>query len=868
MKKTAINAIKLRPAPLPTNAIARPKLLQRLEDAAQGCLLTLVSAPLGYGKSTLLAQYTAGLNGQCAWYRCDASDNQPSSLLGHLLRALQVPAPETLDDATLWSAIVEFLEQRRERFTLIFDDLQLLRAQASCRYLDELLQFAPAHLRIIAACQGLPSLAFSHLRRDGHLHVVEANSLALDSSETRELAEARGLALDSDAIYQLRASNEGWISGILFGLGAHDPQQAVTHIGQFLDEQVVRHLPPALVTFLERTAVVNAFDAELARELSGNSQAARLIGQLQRQDVFIEHHHGERLPYSYHPVLRRSLYQRLQRQAPQRLCELHREAAEWLIAHKCYTEAVYQLGRAKDFDALLAAIEHYSFDLLREGRVNAIVDFLADIPGHSSADHFTLAMTETSTVIVTNDIARARGCLQQLQRLLRRDEVPERHPERIHQTLAFLRSRLAVLGGNFTHGLRLVESALQRYPQANAATAVLQFNRASCLFALGQLQLARDEGQQAVSQLQALGFSGYTNILHTLLGLIELAQGQVQQASERFQSLDQHLPSSAPRSFYDLFHHLGQGLVMLQSNRLDEAALQLNQAEAVALDFPHCAGLPWVFHYQACLHLAQGDLAQAAVRLDEARRLARQFKLFALYRQSSAWRVRLAVHEHDQALILDWLDEWHWCRRHYDTALLPEEWLAYAWVQRHLGQRSAAQHIVQTLLAQATAEGNRRLQLDLNILQATLHQDQGLRDAALGCLEQVLQMACTDGLGQLLQPECRALAEPMRQLLTPQVRRQLGLQAPLQMREQLSQLLRAPATQSTRETRLLLEPLTRREQDVLRRMADGQGNQQIADGLYISLSTVKTHINNLFRKLDANDRESALQVTRELKLLD
>ncbi|MCY1394320.1 HTH-type transcriptional regulator MalT [compost metagenome] len=342
----------------------------------------------------------------------------------------------------------------------------------------------------------------------------------------------------------------------------------------------------------------------------------------------------------------------------------------------------------------------------------------------------------------------------------------------------------------------------------------------------------------------------------------------MQQASERFQSLDQHLPSSAPRSFYDLFHHLGQGLVMLQSNRLDEAALQLNQAEAVALDFPHCAGLPWVFHYQACLHLAQGDLAQAAVRLDEARRLARQFKLFALYRQSSAWRVRLAVHEHDQALILDWLDEWHWCRRHYDTALLPEEWLAYAWVQRHLGQRSAAQHIVQTLLAQATAEGNRRLQLDLNILQATLRQDQGLRDAALGCLEQVLQMACTDGLGQLLQPECRALAEPMRQLLTPQVRRQLGLQAPLQMREQLSQLLRAPATQSTRETRLLLEPLTRREQDVLRRMADGQGNQQIADGLYISLSTVKTHINNLFRKLDANDRESALQVTRELKLLD
>ncbi|WP_166358878.1 LuxR C-terminal-related transcriptional regulator [Pseudomonas akapageensis] len=869
MKKTAINATKLRPAPLPANAIARPKLLQRLQDAAQqGCLLTLISAPLGYGKSTLLTQYAASLNGHCAWYRCDASDNQAQSLLAHLLRALQLPVPDAADEPALWAAIVEHLEQRRERFTLIFDDLHLLRAQASCRYLDELLLFAPANLHVIGTCEGLPALAFGHLRRNQRLHMLEANSLALDSSETRDLAEARGMTLGSDAIYQLRASNEGWISGVLFGLGAHDERQAVEHTTQFFDEQVLRRLPPALLTFLERTSVVNAFDATLATHLSGNTHAAQLIGQLQRQDLFVEQRQGERLPYSYHPVFRRTLYQRLYRHAPDRLFELHRQAAAWLIEQQCYTEAVYQLGRAKDFNALLAAIERYSFDLLREGRVNAIVDFLSDIPGQSGADHFTLAMTQTSTVIVTNDIARARDCLQQLQRLLQRDEVPERHPERVHQTLAFLRSRLAVLGGNFSHGLGLIETALQRFPQVNAATAVLTFNRASCLFALGQLRKARIDAQQALSELLALGFSGYTNSLHMLMGLIELAQGQVSQAGERFLGLAQHLPSSASRSFYDLFHHLGQGLVLVQNNRLDQAAHHLNQAEAIALDFPHCAGLPWVFHYQACLHLAQGDLAQAASRLDEARRLARQFQLFALYRQSSAWRVRLAVHQHDQAFILDWLEEWHWCRRHYEEALMPEEWLAYAWVQRHLGQHSVALQISSRLQEQAAAEENQRLQFDLNILQATLHQDQGDRNAAFACLEQVLQSACTHGLGQLLQPECRDLGEPLRQLLTPQTRRQLGLEAPLAMREQLSQILRAPAPQSARETHLLLEPLTRREQDVLRRMASGQGNQQIADGLYISLSTVKTHINNLFRKLDASDRETALQVTRELKLLD
>ncbi|MNM82174.1 Transcriptional regulatory protein LiaR [compost metagenome] len=468
---------------------------------------------------------------------------------------------------------------------------------------------------------------------------------------------------------------------------------------------------------------------------------------------------------------------------------------------------------------------------------------------------------------MTNDVPRARDCLVRLQRLLRRQDLPGR-PERVHQTLAFVRSSLASLGGNFAHGIRVVDSALQHYPQANAATAVLHFHRASCLFGLGRLKSAREDAELAVGQLEALGFSGFTNSFHLLLGRIELAQGHGDRAAERFLALDQPSPSGAPRNFYDTFHNLGQGLVLLQQNRLEQAAQRMSQAEAIAVGFPHCAGLPWVFHYQACLYSAMGNLRQARMRWDEARRIARQHQLFTLYRLAGAWRARLAVRERDQDFILAWLKEWHWCRRQYGAELQPEEWLAYAWVQRHLGQHVAAEQIAGNLREQAEREGNQLLLLDVLLMETALLQDRQAHAAALARLDQALQLASAHELCQLAQHEGRDMTELLRQLITPQLRRQAGLEQPLPPRERLNRVLHGLLASGPGESQQLLEPLTRREQDVLRRMARGQGNQQIADGLYISLSTVKTHINNLFRKLDATDRDAALQAARALNLLD
>ncbi|MFZ5933784.1 LuxR C-terminal-related transcriptional regulator [Pseudomonas sp. HS6-2] len=618
-----------------------------------------------------------------------------------------------------------------------------------------------------------------------------------------------------------------------------------------------------LRTFLEHTAVAQVFDAGLASELAVNADVPAALRQLQRLDLIIEVPQGSHAEYRYHPALRNGLYQRLEQRAPQQLRQLHRQAAHWLLAQRRFTEAIYQFGRARDLDAVLSIVDRHGFELLREGKVNTLVDVLDEVAGHGGNDSFTLAVTEASTVMVTNDIAQACQCLHQLYALQRRQGVP-RNPERVQQTVMFLRSRLAYLGGNLEHALTLTARALQGFPQHNAARSVLYFDRANCLAALGQLQQAHAEGSRALCELQGFGLNGYTNLLQLLLAQIELAQGASDAAWARLQGMADQPDTGSSGRFYELFRHLGQGLALLQGNRLAQARQALAQAEVLALGFPHSAALPWVFHHQACLHWALGETAQAKARWTEVRRLTRQYRLFTLYRTAGAWLARLALRDNDQDYLPDWLDQWHWCRRQYGEQRLPEEWLAYAWMQRHLGQRDKARQIQQNLQAQAQAQGNRRLLLDALLLDAALQHD---HDHALRSLDQALQLACAHGFGQLLQYEGDACLEALRQLLLPSVRERLGLKAPTPSREQLNALFRPLLASKEHAASALIVPLSRRELEVLQRMARGQNNGQIAEAMFISLSTVKTHINNLFRKLDVADRDSALCSAHELQLL-
>ncbi|MNO50871.1 Serine/threonine-protein kinase PknK [compost metagenome] len=882
LMKIPIDTSKFRPAPLPCTLIPRPRGLGMIVDSLHAqSVLTLLRAPLGYGKSVLMSQLLEQLGTAQGFYRIDRSDNEPVNFLGHLYQLLfKQGLPDAMDREQAWVAIRSHLDSLTAPYTLCLDDLHLLRSSRVLGYLDALLHHPPRYLQIVASSEGLPALGLSHLRRDRRLQVLGPRDLALDGEETQQLSLAQGLALEPAFLYRLQAGSEGWISGVLFWCSAYRDlpgvdsqserlaravQDSYRQIGLFIEEELLRRLPQGLVGFIERTSVVGAFDLELATVLSGDRQPELQLRKLLHLDLFIEERAGERLRYQYHPALRLTAQQRLRRRDAQKLLQLHQQAADWLLANAFYAQAVYQYGRAKNTQALFHTVEQHTFDLLREGEINAIVDFLGHALRDSDSDHLNLAMTEASTLIVTNDIERTRVCIGALKRLSR--QPGQYHLDRVMQTIAFLRSHLSWLGGNLRHGVDVVRTALEYYPAANAATAILYANSAGCLAALGRLDDAQRQNEEALRQLSALGFKGYTHRLHLQAAQIELAQGKTEHARQRFfEGALEHHGRKRSGSFYDAFLHLGQGLILMQRNALNAASISLAKAEKIAMDFPHSAALALIFHHQACLFDALGDPARAVARWDEARRLARTFGQWRVYRLAGAWRVRHAVRHGDQNFLLDWLGEWHWCKQRYAEDVQPDETLAYAWVQRHLGQRAVVVQRLQALNELAEEQHHRRLKLDLLLLEGSMAMDQSDQPHAMRVLDEALALACEHQLGQLLHFEGGSLSDLFQQLISPEARKQYELQRALPSPQQLKQLM--PSLFKTLEpAQRLAEPLTRREREVLQRMAKGQSNAQIAESLFVSLSTVKTHINNLFRKLEVNDRDEAVRKARSVGLL-
>lgn len=880
--KIPIDTSKFRSAALPRTLIPRPRVLEQIAAAlAEDTALTLLRAPLGYGKSVLMSQLLEQLGMPQGFYRIDRSDNEPIHFLGHLyLLLFKRGLPEGMDRDQAWAAIRSHLDSLTSTYTLCFDDLHLLRSTRVLGYLEALLHQSPRQLRIVAASEGHPALGLSHLRRDNRLRILGPRELALDGEETQQVLLAQGMALEPAFVYRLQAGSEGWISGVLFWCSAYRDlrvidsqperlQQAIQasyqQIALFIEEELFRRLPQGLVGFIERTSVVSAFDLELAAVLSGDPHAEVLLRKLLQLDLFIEERAGERLRYQYHPALRVTAQQRLRRRDNSSLLQLHQQAADWLLANAFYAQAVYQYGRAKNTKALFRTVEQHTFDLLREGEINAIVDFLNHALRDNESNHLNLAMTEASTLIVTNDIERTRACISALKRLIGQSD--HYRLDRVMQTIAFLRSHLAWLGGNLRHGVDVVRGALERYPAANAATAILHANSGGCLAALGRLDDAQGQNDEALKQLSALGFKGYTHRLHLQAAEIELAQGKTEQARQRFfEGALEHGMGKVSGNFYDAFLHLGQGLVLMQRNALSAASLSLAKAEKIAMDFPQSAALALVFHHQACLFDALGDSARAVARWDHARRLAKEFGQWRVYRLAGAWRVRHAVRHGDQDFLLSWLGEWHWCKQQYAEDVQPDEILAYAWVQRHLGQKAVVVQRLQELNELAEEQHHRRLKLDLLLLEASMAMDQSDQPQAMRLLDEAVALACEFQLGQLLHYEGAALSDLFRQLIAPEARKQYELQRELPSPQQLKSLM-PNLLRPVHQTQRLAEPVTRREREVLQRMAKGQGNAQIAESLFVSLSTVKTHINNLFRKLEVNDRDEALRKARSVGLL-
>ena len=384
---TPILATKLYRPPRRPGVVSRPNLILRLNEGLSASRkLTLVSAPAGFGKTTLVSEWAACCKRPVAWLSLDAGDNDPTCFLTYVVAALQTVAPKIgkrvlgILHATqnqpppielLLTTLLNELTTISEDFILVLDDYHILDAKQIDNALTFLIEHMPPQMHLIIATREDPNLPLARLRARGQLTELRATDLRFTPAEAAEFLNRMGLNLSAEDIAALEARTEGWIAGLqLAAISMQGHQDAASFIKSFtgshhfvldyLIEEVLHQQPESIQTFLVRTSILDRLCGTLCDTVLGSPSAfgQETLEYLERANLFIVPLDNERRWYRYHHLFGELLRKRLgQNLVPGEIAGLHIQASEWYEQHGFPSDAIYHAFAVEDFERVAKLAE-------------------------------------------------------------------------------------------------------------------------------------------------------------------------------------------------------------------------------------------------------------------------------------------------------------------------------------------------------------------------------------------------------------------------------------------------------------------------------------------------------------------------------
>ncbi len=902
---TSILATKLYIPPPRTKVVLRPHLIEQLNDGLRTAPgVTLICAPAGFGKTTLVSAWAAGGERlepkvRVAWLSLDEGDNDPTRFLAYLVAALQTIAahigvgvlgtlqsPQLPPIEAIVTVLLNDITTLPDPFALVLDDYHVIDAKPVNLALAFLLEHLPPHMHLVIATREDPQLPLARLRAQGQLTELRAADLRFTPSEAAEfLNQVMGLNLAAADIAALENRTEGWIAGLqLAALALRGPlsmpghQDAARFIQSFtgshnfvldyLVEEVLQQQSERVQTFLLRTSILDRLcgplcDAVLLDE-SASGQAT--LEYIERANLFIVPLDNERRWYRYHHLFADLLRQRLRQDLRQsaasptgardegrRVAELHHRASQWYEDHDLDLEAFHHAVAAQDVDRAARLVEGGGMPLHFHGAVAPVLNWLASLSQTVLNARPALWVRYATLLLVTGQTIGVEEKLQAAEAALRaeRSADPDDQTQYLVGQIAASKAILALSRYQAETMLTQSRRALQYLPPSNLSA------RASALWTLGYAHYlqgdraaARQAYTQAISLSQAAG-AVFTTLLPTLgLGMVQEADNELSLAAETHRRVLQ-LAGDQPLQIVSEAH-LGLARVLYEWNDLGAAEQHGRQSLHLARQYESFIDRFVVSEvFLARLKLAQGDVAGAAAILAQANQSARQQNFADRLPEVAAAQVLTFLRQGRPEAVAAAAELAHG---------LP---LSQARVHLAQGDPSAALAALEPWRQQAEAKGWEDERLKVMVLQAVAHQAHGQTQAAVQVLGQALVLAEPGGFVRLFVDE----GAPMAQLLS-------GAAAQGLMPDYTGKLLRAFAAEPPRAASAqrptaqpLVEPLSQRELEVLQLIAQGLSNGQISQRLFLALNTVKGYNQKIFDKLHVQRRTEAIARARELGLL-
>ncbi len=880
---TPILATKLYIPPLRPHMVSRPRLLERLNEGLHSNLI-LLSAPAGFGKTTLLSEWIEGIERPVAWLSLDDQENDPTRFLTYLvaalqtiaatlgagvLSALQSPQPPPIE--VMLTALLNDLSTIKDHFVLVLDDYHVLDAKVVDQALTSLVEHLPPQMHLVIATREDPALPLARLRARGHLTELRATDLRFTPAEAAAfLTQVMGLSLSAEDIAALERRTEGWIAGLqLAALSLQGQSDTADFIRSFtgshhfvldyLVEEVLGQQPERIQTFLLRTSILDRFCGPLcdAVLMDPTATGQATLEYLERANLFLVPLDNERRWYRYHRLFAELLRQRLPQSlasspgdAESQVNALHIRASQWYEDQGLEIEAFHHAAAAHDVERAARLVEGKGMPLHFRGAVAPVLHWLESLPKPVLDARPLLWTAFASTLLATGHTTRVEQALQAAEAALQGAEPGDKTKD--------LEGRIAAIRATAAASQNQVETVIA---QSRRALEYLHPNnlafRTSTAWKLGfayHLQGDRAAASRAYTEVisigQASGNTVFTVMATIGLGGLQEADNQLHLAAQTYQHVlqlvgDMPLPIACEA-------HLGLARICYEWNDLDAAQQHGQQSLHLARQIENNDRVVACEVFLARLKLAQGDVAGAAALLAEAGQLVRQQNFVNRIPDVAA------------AQVLTLLSQGHLVAAAHlaQTHELP---LSQARVHLAQGDTSAALAVLEPWRQKMEAKGWEDERLKVLVLQAVALHMESEQDQAVHLLFDALALAEPGGFIRLFVDEGRPMAHLLSQaealgVMQDYTGKLLAIvKAEEHKREDPSSL--PPPAQS------LIEPLSRRELEVLRLIAQGLTNQEIGERLFLALDTVKGHNRNIFDKLQVQRRTEAVARARELGLL-
>jgi LuxR family maltose regulon positive regulatory protein len=903
---------KLYIPPASHNLVSRTRLTARLNDGLRRTL-TLVSAPAGFGKTTLLSEWTHTLTSvfplssgemrtRVAWVSLDSGDNDPARFWAYFIAALETlqsgigeSAMDLLQSSPtppvemFLTSLINAVAAIPQDFALVLDDYHVIESQAVHDAVAFLLDHLPPAMHLIIASRVDPPLPLPRLRARGQLVELRAADLRFTPDEAAAfLNQAMSLNLTSEHIATLESRTEGWVAGLQLAALSMRGREDISgflaafagsqhYILDYLVEEVLQRQPAGIQTFLLQTSILDRMTGPLCDAVldeTSPTSGQETLDYLEHANLFIIPLDDRRQWYRYHHLFGEFLRSRLKQIQPEQLAGLHRRAAEW------YEQGVASLGdkglaidairhalAAEDFERAARLIEQHAREALMRGETSTLQGWLRALPESLVRARPYLGMARAWGLVVAGQLDTAEPYVQEAIRLAAPADV------KIQGEAAALSAFIATLRGDVPRAIEFARQALERLPADDL------FLRGMAALDLGMAYDISEDiaaASQAYTEAWAIGQAAGNSLL-SLMAMVQLADMKVQQgllhaAGDIYQQAIRLASGPGKQLPFTGIAYASLGRLLYEWNDLDGAAQCLTTCielgrhwESADIRLAGSVSL-------AQVRQAQGDAESAQELSREAEQAMRHGQVVSppTIGVARAYQARLWLRQGAIEAAARWADEYR--ARPGDASGYPGylrhiEGASWARVLMAQGQMESAAGLLESLLQAAERAGQTGYMIELMALQALVFQSIGDPARAAATLTQALRLAEPESYVRTFVDE----GEPMRALIGRLEIRDWRLKAYVQRLLASFDVLPSPTSKFQSPISSLqslpTEPLSEREREVLRLIADGLSNREIADRLVVAVSTVKTHINNVYAKLGVRSRTQAAARARELGLL-